>query len=149
MIPIGYKGLLTPQLSSWARFGHTTILSKKNLFSTKNRFQNNPKVSFRFIFVRSSVPKVCPEPVLQNANLLSIHRDSSGDNPRNSSAVLTFYPFSSNIFCFAIFIMTFPLSRTTHASRQLQPVTSRIFMQQVSNLLINVALSQHNHGDTG
>jgi hypothetical protein len=25
MIPMGYKGRSTPQLSSWARFGHTII----------------------------------------------------------------------------------------------------------------------------
>jgi hypothetical protein len=111
MFSIGYKALLPTRLSSWARFGHTTILSTKKrifnqkiVFSTKNRIRHNPKVSFRFIFVRSSVPKVCPEPVLLVANFISIQRDSSGDNPRNSSAVPTFYPFFSNVFRLGLFI---------------------------------------------
>jgi len=33
--------------------------------------------------------------------------------------------------------------------RQLEPVVSRIIKQQVPNLLINIALLQHNHGDKG
>jgi hypothetical protein len=52
---------------------------------------------------------VCPEPVFVNVNCISIHRDSSEDNPRNSSAVPTLHPVFSNIFRFAFFIMTFPL----------------------------------------
>lgn len=51
-----------------------------------------------------ALPEVCPEPVLLFANIFSMHLDSAGDNPRNSSAVPTFHPLFSNIFCFAVFI---------------------------------------------
>jgi hypothetical protein len=33
--------------------------------------------------------------------------------------------------------------------RQLEPVVIRKIKQQVSNLLLNVSLLQHNHGDKG
>jgi len=58
MITIGYKGRSTPQLSSWARFGHTTIATDFTItrryhsdsFSLwrsdgRDRIHNNPKVS--------------------------------------------------------------------------------------------------------
>ena len=73
MITMGYKGRSTPQLSSWARFGHTIIATD---FTITRRY----------------------------------HSDS----------------FSCA-----------------------QPAVSRIFKQQVSNLWIDVALSQHNLGDKG
>jgi len=44
------------------------------------------------------------EPDFLNVSFNSIYRDSTGDNPRNSSAVPSFHPFFSNIFHFALFI---------------------------------------------
>ena len=41
MITMGYKGFLTPQLSSWARFGHTTTLSTKTPIFEKNPFSSS------------------------------------------------------------------------------------------------------------
>jgi len=74
MITIGYKGRSTSQLSSWARFGHTISATYFEITrryhsdsfqsihpkrSTRDRFQNNPKVSFD---CAQSVPRISYDP---------------------------------------------------------------------------------------